>query len=145
MSAWFKQFHGLWPIPENYLCVDVETSGFSPRNDYLCTAGWAVVANRQVPSTGYVVLNWFLAPALDAPAFEQDLLKVEASLKEKGKNFFHSAGYLKQFGVQPQEGLRLLQQTLLGARDAGYPLVGYNAYNFDAEFIQAHILDFLQT
>jgi DNA polymerase III epsilon subunit-like protein len=141
---WFQAFHKHWPLPDNYVAVDCETSGLSARNDYLCTFGFAIVANRKVHSTGYIVVNWFLDDKLDAPAFESDLIKVADRMREQGKNFHHTAGYLRQFGMAPQVGLQMMLKVLLDARAANYPLVGFNAYNFDSEFIQAHCHDFLQ-
>jgi hypothetical protein len=141
---WFRQFHNHWPLPDSYVTLDVETSGLKATEDYMCTFGYAIIHQRRVHSTGYVVLNWFLDPELDAPALEQDLLKTEAAMRKQGKNFFHTAQYLRTFGVAPREGLQIVLQTLLNARAAGYPLVGFNGYHFDSEFIQAHLHDFLQ-
>lgn len=143
--SWFQHFSRIWPLPDSYLTIDVETSGLKCTEDYLCTFGYAIVHNRAVHQTGYIVLNWYLDPKLDKEEFTQDLLKTEERMRELGKNFFHTPTYLQQFGMQPRMALEAIHQVLMNARNAGYPLAGFNGYNFDANFIQAHILDFLST
>lgn len=141
--SWFSEFNRIWPFPENYLCIDIETSGLKPTDNMLCTFGWTRVAQRQIVNSGLFVLNWFAHPAVNAASLERELEIVASAMEAKGDRFFHTAAYLRQYGIPPVRALSQIATLLRDAESRGEPLVAHNGYGFDAEFLQAHFHDFL--
>lgn len=142
-NRWFSEFNKIWPLPDNYITIDVETSGFSPVKNLLCTFGWCVVTNNHMVNSGEIVLNWFAHPTVNADGLIEELGRVETSMTSRGKAFHHTPQYLRERGVDPIQGLESIHNLLQFARHSRVPLIGFNAYAFDAEFIQAHLYDFL--
>ena len=89
--SWFSEFNRIWPFPENYLCIDIETSGLKPTDNMLCTFGWTRVAQRQIVNSGLFVLNWFAHPAVNAASLERELEIVASAMEAKGDRFLHTA------------------------------------------------------
>lgn len=144
-ANWFRRLHDIWPFPDSYVTLDVETSGLSPTRNVLCTFGAAHVRNRVLQGTQLVVLNWFDHPQTDRIEFSRELQQVEAAMRAKGKPFHHNRDYLREHGIDPIVGLQQIFAILQQAETDGLPLVSFNGYSFDAEFLQAHIHDFLGT
>ena len=145
---WFEKFAGFFGFPENYTTIDLETNGLKlPRKDarhsMICTFGWSVVRDRQIVETKEVAINWEESGLVDRDEFLTGLAGAEQGLRSKGREFHHTPAYLREYGVQPIDGLRQLLDLVETAEERKEVLVTQNGWRYDIVLMEAHFNNFL--
>ena len=122
-------------LPDDYLCVDLETSGFDRKRDVILQYGHCLVENRQVVERLSVVINWFES---DVPAvwLEERIRKTARAMELEGKAFHLTAEKVRA-GVPPVQALPQIMEIIKAYRDSKVMLVMHNGLNFDVEMLQS--------
>jgi hypothetical protein len=137
MSHWFKQYSGIFPFPDNYTTIDLETSGLNAAKRQMCTYGYTRVRDRKPVETVEVVLNWPDYPGVDQFQLRMDLQQVEQAMIKKGSSFFHTFDYLQEHGTDPIEAIKQLLALIEGCEESQEVIVAQNGWAFDTEFMRA--------
>lgn len=136
LKHWFYS-DGAQGLPEDYLCFDLETTGFSAKEDLIVEIGWAIVRKRQIVDCDSAVLNWYAYPGMDHNWLTERLHRTASKSAENGVHYHFTPERLLAEGGPPieilQRGLDLLQSAM--ARDEA--LVGQSVWSFDRRMLDA--------
>jgi DNA polymerase III epsilon subunit-like protein len=141
---WFSQFASKWKFPDNYITLDLETSGLSAEKNEICTIGYTVVRDRVPERTHELVLNWPDYPDIDHAKLRLDLQNTKTAMEAKGDTFHHTYEYLKRYGLPPLDVLQHLLELVEKAEQRNEVIVMQNGWKFDAEFVQSAIHNHLR-
>jgi DNA polymerase III alpha subunit (gram-positive type) len=126
--------------PDNYLFIDVETTGVEFGVDLITEVGWAVVRNRQVMDFGGQLLNWGSYLPADMWAFYlARLTAANASMQDKGRPIHITPERLANEGQHPVLALNLYADLLTDTLQSNELLLGHNACFFDQQIIEANL------
>jgi len=138
-----KSLVRVFPLPRDYLVVDIETSGFSKKNDLIVAASWGSVKDDKPGDAGYVILNWFKTLCVDHERLRAQLIRIEREFAKTGRQWHYPASRLEAEGIDPFQGLNQLIKVLHNAMASRLKIVGHNIYGFDMPFIDQAIERFV--
>lgn len=146
MRHWFGPFPpgmppNLWDrYPDNYLFIDVESTGKEFGADLITEVGWAVVRNRRVTDYGGQLLNWrdYLLPS-DWEWVCQRQLSCNIAMAEKGRRWHITPDRLVAEGVDPFEALNTYADIISDSISHGELIIGHNAWFFDRQMIDSNL------
>lgn len=145
-------------VPENYLVVDLETSGFDPTKDVILQVGHCVVKDRQVVDRGSFLLDWTQGrgprwhnhAGTQQPQAGPDLAWLQARVAEtekqiraQGKQFHTTWERLCAEGHNPWDILEEYRTWFKEVSGNGWFLLTHNGYAFDIKFFDNHFDRFL--
>jgi DNA polymerase III epsilon subunit-like protein len=132
-AAWTAAFG---PLPDDYVTIDTEATGFVPDRDYLTQFGWCRVVNRKAVSTGSVVVDWtrVMSP------YELELMRdrmagTAREMARKGQPYRWTVDRLRDTGVAPADAAAIIA----GVFGLGLTAVGYNVWRFDRPLLGAFL------
>jgi hypothetical protein len=138
-----KSLVRVFPLPRDYLVVDIETSGFSKNNDLIVAASWGNVKDDKPGDAGYVILNWFKTLCVDHERLRAQLMRIEREFAKNGRQWHYPASRLEAEGIDPFQGLNQLIRVLHNAMASRLKIVGHNICAFDGPFIDQAIERFI--
>jgi len=142
--AWFRAFARRLLLPDNYLTFDVETSGLSPENNYICGVGMGFVEGRKLVRVYEAFLDWTRCPDIDQDHLRAQLFQVQQAMARQGKPCHHTYEFLREHGQPP---MRVLEECLAAIEkheDGNGLFAGHNSCSFDVEFFQSHFHNWLR-
>ena len=136
-------------IPENYLAVDIETSGFGGQCNIL-QIGHCLVEGGKVIDRNAFLLDWRQA-TITTPSrhvqwmktLREDVDKLEAEMRSKGRHFHTTWDRLCQDGCDPIVILREYHDWFSELKDRKWFILMHNGYAFDCRFFHGHFKAFL--
>lgn len=97
------------PFPDDYLAVDLETTGLDRTLDWPLQIGWCVVRGGRAASNAAVLVDWpSHVEEYRRAAFVDRLLATGKSMAHKGLSYPWTLEQLRAKGVSPQEAFRRL-------------------------------------
>lgn len=138
---WALQYDG---FPDDYLTIDVESSGPCTSKDLVIQVGWCKVVNRKpVENTG-IVLNWDRSPFVDTRWLRRRMDDTAKYMAEhRGKVYPWSYDVLKE-GDPPVAALTSFLDRLSEARENNLLIVAHNGISFDLPVLVNHFRRFLK-
>lgn len=130
-------------FPHDYLTFDTETSGFATNNDWITEVGWAVVRNRRIVDSAALILDWTRRPEVDQLLLRSKLEGLQRIFEEQGRVYHISYEKMRDEGVDPVEGLRVLATLLFQAIQAQEMIIGHGV-RFDRRMLDSHFEEYLQ-
>lgn len=136
-------------FPNEYLVIDVETSGVQFGLDLILGVGYSLVIDRKEVDRGNFVLDWTRHPRVDQRWLRQRIVECKQNVEWKhgkptGRTYQFSYERLRQDGSDPLEVLREYLALLNDIRDDGQFFVAHNGYHFDVRLLQEHFDTFLK-
>lgn len=149
VEADFEVIHKLFeyfgePVPSDYLCFDLETTGFSfsfseygkkeseCADDIIVELGHCDVTDSSADVFESTVLNWTLLPEYIDTGWLKDKLKLVAeAMQERGSVFHVPYSVMAGSKAHPLEALENYVSILEDALNAGKKIVGLNVLGFD--------------
>jgi DNA polymerase III epsilon subunit-like protein len=126
LAAAWRAAYG--PMPEDYLVVDVETSGLSTEYDVVVQLGWLRAVGGREVERGAIVLDWSqVLDGHDLRQLERRLGETAAKMSAAGKGRGWTLDRLRAEGLHPARAVDKLA-GFLGRRPV---LVGHNPWRFD--------------
>jgi len=141
---WFKEFAEHFAFPANYVCIDVETSGFDRERDFICSIGHVVVRDNKIVESKEHYLNWAQYDGVDLEDFKYRLDRTKNSMEAAGKGFHHSYEKLTEDGEAPTTVLMDYLTMFEEMEERDEVLVAHNGWGFDMQFFQAHFYNWLR-
>lgn len=139
-----RDFASYFPLPDDYLVIDIETSGFSSDKDVIIEAGWAVVRARKVVHYTGLLLDWSKVPGVDTGRIQSQLAQQATAYQQKGRPHYFPWERLQAEGEDPREVLQAYMTLLRDYMQRPYPaLVGHGAWRFDRQFIDKSLQRYL--
>lgn len=133
MRHWFGPFerNGSWwhCYPSNYVSIDIETTGFSPTNDYVIELGWTTAVNRQAVEVSSILVDWSTCPGIDWGYFCHRMATTAAKMAERGRPYHFTPEMLRDQGLPFDEAMARIRQVLDKALTG--VVVAHNGWQFD--------------
>lgn len=131
-------------IPEHYLVLDLETSGFG-HDDLILEAGYCLVQCRKPVHQGSVLLNW-TDPTLgiDQDWLQDQIARIQRAMAEKGRCWSVTYERLRDEGQPVHEALDLYVGPIEEQLEDQGRLVGHNIWNFDLQRLVNHARHWLR-
>lgn len=139
---WSPAFMSLFGgyLPNDYMCFDIETTGFSTEKDLITEWGHCLVRNRQVLRRDNFVLNWYERPDLVNPVWlDQKLATVKAHMRVEGNEYRITPEVMQSEGMDPIKVIRFFYDFMLELRQQGLLFVAHNGWGLDARMVKSHI------
>jgi DNA polymerase III epsilon subunit-like protein len=130
-------------LPEDYMTLDTETTGFDRERDVIVEWGHTIVQDRQVTDQLGLVINWLNHPIVPDHWVRHRLAEVKHNMSQQGRSFRITPEVMESEGVAPEKALRFIKQLITTALTNDRILVAHKGLLFDAEMIQANIEGFL--
>ncbi len=126
------------PMPLDYTCIDIETTGFSPAVDLIVNIGHTIVEGGVVVDRLDAFLDWEGHHLVDGEWLRVRMEKTRQNMESNGRVYRMSPGLMAELGGDPLEILDEYLQLIRAQRDAGYKFVMHGGYNFDAPRLSNH-------
>jgi DNA polymerase III epsilon subunit-like protein len=97
LSAWVDEYG---PFPDNYVCVDLESTGITPQ-DKIVQIGWCLVKDRKTVLSQSVVLDWTRDSGTDQKWLVDTLERTRTKMVQKGKQYPWTMALLRERGKTP--------------------------------------------
>lgn len=131
-SSWFMAYDDAYPIPKDYLAIDLETTGFSREHDMITQMAWVNVIDGRIVDQGCDILDW--TPMVDNYWLKRRLEDTTIKMAEKGDPFHMSAERMREEGRYPITVLDEWMDRMQKAVRTGHPLAAHNG-TFDLSWI----------
>lgn len=132
-----REIGRVFPFPDDYTVVDIETSGFSRDKDLIIAWGFGHIRGRKAQGYQEAVLDWTRHPQIDQVRLRRQLERIADEFRQKGRVWYYPIERLRAEGVDPIPALHRLVSLLYTALVGREKLVGHNAYGFDFPFIES--------
>lgn len=149
MQHWFgPHLPGVVPpawnqYPDDYLVIDLETTGGSFTKDLIVDVGWAIVRGRKIVDQGGVMINWRGHPAVDWSWVVEQMDKTAYHMGQSGRRYCYTPHLLEQHGQEPTYVLGQFAALLDEAIQRQEFIVGHNAYRFERGMLDGNLHRFL--
>lgn len=141
MKSWLKSWHDhFYPLPDDYLVIDCETTGLSPKTDLIVQLGWCETKNRKVVDNGGVILDWTCCSQVDSGWLSDKLESTRDVMFKLGNDYQWTMDVLST-GEPPIEALASLLVRLEDQDNIA--VLTHNGWRFDAPMIENHFRRFL--
>ena len=142
-SEVLELFSRAFNLPETYLVLDCETTGFSREQDYIIDVGWLVVRNHAIIESGSSMLDWSQAD-VDHNYIQSQLMRQATEYGRMGRRHQYPFERLQREGKDPLAVLHEYAMRIYThiTQDAGV-IVGHGFWNFDREMLNAHTSRYL--
>lgn len=130
-------------FPENYLVVDLETTGVNVTEDLPLQFGYCLVEKGKVVECKANDINWLDQCGINSAWVISRMDKARKSMTEKGKSYRMSVQRLQERGKPPIPSLVLLYELIRRIHDANGFILAHNGVNFDTPLISTVLREFL--
>ncbi len=137
------------PLPSNYCCWDLETTGFRRDDDLILEIGHCVVHDREPVHRASTLLDWTRSKHVHQGWLKEHLEQVKKDVEfdadgnPSGRHFHITYDRLRNEGKQPEEVLAFYFDLFARIHNGGGFFLGQNSYAFDAEFFACQTEEFL--
>jgi DNA polymerase III epsilon subunit-like protein len=144
-SLWFRD----WAVhydgfPDDYLVIDVESTGPCIEQDLVIQVGWCKVVNRKPVENSGIILNWDRSPLVDTNWLRKRIDSTAKYMEEqRGKTYPWSYDALQE-GERPVAALSRFMDILTEARDTEQLVVAHNGVCFDLPVLTRHFRRYLK-
>jgi len=135
LKAWEEV---LGQLPNSYMALDIETSGFSTASDFILSIGHVIVADGVVVDCLEFLLNWFDVDGVDGRELARRIKSSSDYMEKQGKRFHITPQLLQQRGVNPIPVITEYAQLLNQHLAQGGKLVMHNGIFFDWPRLEFH-------
>lgn len=144
MAEWAAQLLGRYggELPEDYCCIDLETTGFSRKQDLIVEIGHCLVYDREIEQRCNLVLNWVDHPEVPNDWLADRLKLVAYKMREAGHEWHITMDYLQKEGIKPLKVLEFYYELINILMENETLLVFHNGFNFDEPMLQNCFRDF---
>ena len=144
MSTWVKALYERLggELPTDYCCIDLETSGFSRKDDLILEMGHCLVYDSKIETRYNIALNWVDYDDVPNAWLESRLSRLKKVMTEEGKSWHIDMDYLSK-GMDPVKALKFYHEYITTLIENETFLVLHNGFTFDEPFMQASFADFL--
>jgi DNA polymerase III epsilon subunit-like protein len=140
-NAW-KSLYG--PVPDSYVSLDLETTGFSPNKHVIVQIGWCFVSKGEVGERGSDLLDWRgVIPMAGMGKFREDLDKQEARCAHEGYKYSCTWDDLCSKGQPALEVLQCWMSKLSEWAREKRTVLMYHGVKFDLPFLRREFEQFL--
>lgn len=128
-------------LPDDYICIDIETTGLSPEKDFIVQIGHCLVSQGQVVDSCDFFVDWTKSTdrtkltTRDIDFIQQSLSRVSSLMKSRGKNWQIDWNTLCHKGDCPIEVFESYTDLFSYVQKENLPVVAHNGYKFDVPFI----------
>jgi len=143
-GLWFKAFAKNFKFPSNYTCIDIETSGLFPQDDFICSVGYCVVRDHAIVDASEHYLDWTRHKDVDHADLKKRLQKTQKIMEKLGKGFYHTYDTLAKKGDDPVKVLNFYLDMFERMERDREVLVAHNGWAFDIEFLKSHFHNWLR-
>lgn len=136
-------------LPSNYLCWDLEATGFSRDDDLIVEIGHCVVHDRKPVQRMATLLDWTRSEHVNQDWLRDKLNYVKKCVETdedgnpNGRRFDITYERLRKEGVPPEDAFEYYFDLFARVHNGGGFFVGQNVYAFDAEMFAAQTAEFL--
>lgn len=135
-------------FPDDYMVIDLETTGLDPHADLIGQIGHCVVVDRKPVNTVGIVLNWAAHPGVDHAWLQRRLEETKYHVENKdgnptGRRYCLSMQRMLQEGADPIPILAFYLDWLKEIRQQGKFIIAHNGYNFDCRWLEVAFKRFL--
>jgi DNA polymerase III epsilon subunit-like protein len=136
-----KLLGGKWP--RDYVCFDLETSGFAKKSDVIVEWGHCIVRDCKVVKKLGMVINWYGSGLLEYGdgGLTRRLQRVREGMAADGRTFRITPAVMRKEGVSPEVALPWMFEFLSMLQSQEEMLVVHNGWKFDIEMIENHFLN----
>lgn len=126
------ELRGFIPLPNDYLVIDIETSGLSPYNDLILQFGFLQYINGEIATRGSVYLK-----TPDVVLDQYDNSNYVLKQKSAGAGYIDTA-VVRERGQDPKEVFALVCQLYRAMCNniPNFVMIGHNVIGFDVPFLE---------
>jgi len=137
-QPWFtKQYGGAFPVDRFH--YDVESSGFSRKDDVIVEWGHCMVRDGKVVDRNNIVINWYKCPEAIPPSrLTNQLERIRREMRNQGRSWRLTEEVLRDEGVHPDKAIPWIYELLTEVQQQGMMLVSHNGWNFDNPMLVEH-------
>jgi hypothetical protein len=139
LKALAKSMGGL---PDSYLCIDTETTGFDGRDDLIWNVGTCLVIDGCPVERWERNLNWADHKFVDRRWLEGRVAWTSKQMTDAGRTCHMSISRMQE-GIPPEVALEELADKLQAAKANNLPLLGHGFIKFDAIRICRHLQEWI--
>jgi hypothetical protein len=129
-------------FPEDYLCIDTETTGFKKEDDLIWNLGASLAGGRKEVRRVNIILNWTEHPLIDQNWLERKIRYTREQMRAGGRECHLTWEALTE-GVKPEEGMEAFGDLLVESRKAHIPILGHGIVKFDAPRISRQLEEWI--
>jgi len=124
-------------LPEDYLVIDLETTGLNPASPAVLPTqvGSCLVLGRQIAEAHAALVDWGKSPHVDPEQFYADVEKTCTKMRERGAAGI-AVAQVQEFGRPPQQVLDEYRAKLVACLEMGMPVVGHNIVAYDLPILE---------
>lgn len=130
-------------LPNSYLALDVETSGFDLKRDVITEIGHCLVVDGQVTNRLNLVVDWRGHPIVSEDWLSERMNRLHDSMASQGVTCRQNWARMEAEGLKPDEvfGTYLELFKTLRQKETVFPFVGHNI-QFDESMLHANLTGF---
>lgn len=137
---WFRErIGGAWP--KSYVCIDVETTGYSPDKDLVTEWGHVLVEDGQVTNRLSMVIDWTNHPVVPHHWLVSRMAAVNQGMQLAGRTCHHSIERMRAEGDPPDEALGFIRDFAATIKAKGIPFVAHGGM-FDERMLAGNMIGF---
>ena len=138
--TWFRQLYG-GDWPQDYCCIDVETSGYSFDKDVITQWGHCLVQDGRVVDRLSLIIDWTEHPVVPDHWLRSRLLSVEQSMELVGKRCHINYQRMQDEGMKPDKALSFIRDFTDTLKRKGTLFVAHGGI-FDEKMLSANMTGF---
>lgn len=137
----FRRLLGDGGIPNTYLALDIESTGYDMKIDVVTEIGHVLVQDGKVVDKSATLLDWTDHSVVDYDWLRRRLASLNMQM-QPGVESHISIDSMRQRGVPPGRVFELYLQLLNLVRDKGIFVVGHNHVAFDEKMLKHNVVGF---
>lgn len=139
---WFRNLYGgEWPV--NYVCFDIETTGYSMSHDVITEIAHCLVQDGEIVNELSIILDWTNHAIVPDHWLRRRLHEVRQQMSLSGYKYHITYERMQKEGMKPEKALQFYDElfTTLMQRDSLF--VAHGGYAFDERMIAANMAGFI--
>ncbi len=137
----FRRLLGDGGIPNTYLSLDIETSGYDMKKDVVTEIGHCLVRDGEEIDRVSVILDWTDHDVVDGEWLRYRLAQLNMHMAP-GREQHITLDSMRERGVKPAAAFDLYGKLVASARDKNLFIVGHNHLAFDEKMLQHNVVGF---
>jgi hypothetical protein len=139
--AWFRNLYGgEWP--HNYVCFDIETTGYSFKQDVITEIGHCLVQDGKIVDELTIVLDWTNHDIVPDAWLRRALTQVQNSMAASGRRYHITYEKMQADGMEPEKALAFYRDLFETFKSKDMIFASHGGYVFDETMISANFTGF---